>query len=183
MANAPTDESRSRRRKSQSRMRSRLSLGDPDSVSTIPRIHSCYWKSTSESSLTNRYGTRRSRNGLVAGRATTYKRGMTVPESKSTPTSSNHRTGSAGRKHLGAHLPAENRTWRLVNKQNDDVDTQTSDSEHTWRRNGKHTRRKAGERTGQLEMISAPSTGRMSSVPISAPTRRMISATATAPER
>ena len=35
MANVPTDESRSRMRKSQSRMRSRLSLGDPDSVSTI----------------------------------------------------------------------------------------------------------------------------------------------------
>ena len=67
-----------------------------------------------------------------------------------------------------------------VNKQNDDVDTQTSDSEHTWRRSGKHTRRKAGE---QLEMISAPSTGRMSSVPTSAPTRRMISATAKAPKR
>jgi len=45
-----------------------------------------------------------------------YKRGMTVPESKSTPTASNHRTGSAGRKHLGAHLPAENRSWRLVDE-------------------------------------------------------------------
>ena len=160
----------------QSRMRSRLNLGDPE-------IHSCYWKSTSESSLTNRSGTRRSRNGLVVCRATTYKGGMTVPESKPTPTASNHRTGSAGRKHLGAHLPAENRTWRLVNKQNDDVDTQTSDSEHTWRRNRKHTRRKVGERTEQLEMISAPSTGRMSSVPTSGPTRRMISTTARALEK
>jgi len=36
MANAPTDESRSHMSKSQSRMRSRLSLGDPDSVSAIP---------------------------------------------------------------------------------------------------------------------------------------------------
>jgi hypothetical protein len=78
-------------------------------------------------------------------------------------------------------------TWRTVNQMerqvnsgNDDVDTQTSDSEHTWRWSGKHTWRKAGE---QLEMISAPSTGRMSSVPTSAPTRRMISATARAPER
>ena len=52
MANAPTDESRSRMRKSQSRMRSRLSLDNPE-------IHSCYLKSTSESSLINRYGTRR----------------------------------------------------------------------------------------------------------------------------
>jgi len=37
MANAPTDESRSRMHKLQTRMRSRLSLGDPDSVLTIPR--------------------------------------------------------------------------------------------------------------------------------------------------
>jgi hypothetical protein len=66
---------------------------------------------------------------------------------------------------------------------NDDVDTQTSDNEHTWRRSGKHTRRKADEHTQQLEMISAPSTGRMASVPTSAPTRRMISATIRAPER
>jgi len=69
-----------------------------------------------------------------------------------------------------------------ANKQNDDVDTQTSDSEHTWRRSGQHTRRKTGERNQQLEMISAPSTGRMSSVPTSAPNWRMISATAGAPE-
>jgi len=67
-----------------------------------------------------------------------------------------------------------------VNKQNDYVDTQTSDSEHTWRRSGKHTRRRAGE---QLVMISALSTGKMSSVPTSAPTWRMISATTGAPER
>ena len=189
MANTPTDESRSRMSKLQSRMRSRFSLDNPE-------IHSCYWKSTSESSLTNVYGTRRNRNRLVVGRATTYKRGMTVPESKPTPTASNHRTGSAGRKHLGAHLPAEitssvnKRTWRRVNSAPGDeaasefrkryMDTQTSDSKHTWRRCGKHTRRNACE---QLEMISAPSTGRMSSVPTSAPTWRMISATARAPER
>jgi len=37
MTNAPTDQSRSRMRRSQSRMRSQLSLGDPNSVSTIPR--------------------------------------------------------------------------------------------------------------------------------------------------
>jgi len=89
--------------------RSRLS---PDN----PEIPSCYWKSTSEPSLTNRYGTRRSHNVLVVCRATTYTRGMMVPESKSTPTASNHRTGSAGRKHLGVHLPAENRSWRLVDE-------------------------------------------------------------------
>jgi len=37
MANAPTDESRSRMAMLQSRMRSHFSLGDPNSVSTIPR--------------------------------------------------------------------------------------------------------------------------------------------------
>jgi hypothetical protein len=107
MANAPTDESRSRRRKSQSRMRSRFSLDNPE-------IHSCYWKSTSESSLTNLYGTRRSRNRLVVGRATTYKRGMTVPESKPTPTASNHRTGSAARKHQSALAGRQSQleTWK-----------------------------------------------------------------------
>jgi len=70
-----------------------------------------------------------------------------------------------------------------VNSENDDMDTQTSDNKHTWRRSGKHTRRKADECTHQLEMISARSTGRMLSVPTSAPTWRMISATAWAPKR
>jgi len=108
MANAPTDESRSRMPMLQSRMRSRLSLD-------IPEIHSCYGKSTSESILTNRYGTRRSRNGLVVGRATTYKRGMTMPESQQllprTITVSEVPRGSTK-----AHLPAENRSWRLVDE-------------------------------------------------------------------
>jgi len=81
-----------------------------------PQIHICYLKSTSESSLINRYGTQRCRDELVICRATTYNRGMTVLESKTTPTTSIHRTGSAGRKHIGAHLPAENRRWTLVNK-------------------------------------------------------------------
>jgi len=67
-----------------------------------------------------------------------------------------------------------------VDSENDDIDTQTIDSKHTWRRNGMHNRRKAGE---QLDMISAPSTGRMLSVPTSAPTRRRIRATARAPEK
>jgi len=157
-----------------------------------PEILSCYLKSTSESSLINHYGTRRSRNGLVLCRATTYKRGMTVPESTTTPTASNHHTGSAGRKYLGVHLPAKNRSSRLVdectleeitrrvNKQNNDMHTQISDSNYTWRRSGKHTRKNAGE---QLEMKSAPSTGRMSSVRTGAPTWRMISATTRTPER
>jgi len=69
---------------------------------------------------------------------------------------------------------------RQVDSENDDIDTQTSDSKHTWRRNGMHNGRNAGE---QLEMISAPSTGRTSSVPTSTPTWRMICATARAPER
>jgi len=88
--------------------RSRLSLDNLE-------IHSWYWKSTSESILINRYGTWRSRTGLVVSRAMTYKWGMTVPESRPTPTASNHRTGSTGRKHLGAHLSAKNYSWRLVN--------------------------------------------------------------------
>jgi len=158
-----------------------------------PEIHSRYCKSTSQSILANRSGTRRSLNGLVIDRATTHKWGVTVPESKPTPTASNHRTGSTGRKHLGAHLPAENRSWssqqalversqpmhlemkRQVNPETDNVDTHSSVSKQTWRRSRRHTRRKAGE---QLVMISAPSTARMSSVPTSAPTRSMISATA-----
>jgi len=45
-----------------------------------PEILHCYWKSISESSLPNQYGTQRSRNGLVVGGATTYKQGMTVLE-------------------------------------------------------------------------------------------------------
>jgi len=72
---------------------------------------------------------------------------------------------------------------RQANSENDDVDTQASDSKHNWRRSGKHTRREGGERSQPLEMISAPSTGRMSSVPTSAPTWRIISGTGRAPER
>jgi hypothetical protein len=34
---------------------------------------------------------------------------------------------------------------RQVNSENDNTDTQTSDSMHTWRRSGKHARSKAGE--------------------------------------
>jgi hypothetical protein len=74
--------------------RSRLSLHNPE-------IHSCYWNSTSESTLTSQYGTRRSHNGLVVG----YDLHM-----------GDDRTGSAARTHLGAHLPAANRRWRLVDQ-------------------------------------------------------------------
>jgi len=69
-----------------------------------------------------------------------------------------------------------NQIKRQVNSENDDVDTQISDSKNTWRRSRKHTRRKPGECNEQLEIISAPSTGQMSSVPTSTPNRRMISA-------
>ena len=69
---------------------------------------------------------------------------------------------------------------RQVDSENEDLDTHTSDSKHTWRWNGTHNRRNAGE---QLEMISAPSTWRTSSVPTSTPSWRMISASARAPER
>jgi len=75
---------------------------------------------------------------------------MTVPEAKPTPTVSNHCPRGPARKQLGAHLPAANCTSRLVdeptleeisrlNKQNNDMDTQRSDSKHTSRRSGKHT--------------------------------------------
>jgi hypothetical protein len=76
-----------------------------------------------------------------------------------------------------------NQMKRQVNSEIDDVDTKTSASKHTWRKSGKHTQRNAGEHTEQLKMISARSTGRMSSVPTSAPNRRMISATPNAPGR
>ena len=39
---------------------------------------------------------------------------MTIAETQSITTEPNHRTGRAGRRHLGVHLPAENRSWRLV---------------------------------------------------------------------
>jgi hypothetical protein len=108
MANAHTDESRSRMRKSQSRMRSRLTLDNLE-------IHRCLWKSTSESILNNRCGTRRSRNGLVVGGATTYKRGMTVGESQ--PTLLHAITvPEVLRGSTKAHLPPENRSWRLVDE-------------------------------------------------------------------
>jgi len=96
MANAPTEESIRHMPRLQIQneiegysQQSQHSLSNPD-------IHGCY--------------------GSVVGAATTYPRGMTVPESKPTPTASNHRTGNTGRKHLGAHLPEENRSWILVNE-------------------------------------------------------------------
>jgi len=97
MANAPKDQSRNRLRKSQSRVISRLRVSYPDSVSTIPRYPAAAGNSTTESRLTNQYGTRRSCNGLVIGGDTRNNRRMTVPESISTPTPSKHCTGSGGR--------------------------------------------------------------------------------------
>jgi len=141
----------------------------------------------------------------------TYKRGMTVPQSQPNASASNHHTGSAGKKHLGTHLPAENRSWRIVNvrtlekisswvnkhvekrqpvhlemkrqvhSENNEIDTDRSDTKPTSRRSRNHTWRKTGKRNQQLE-ICAPSTGRMSRVPTSAPIWRMISATAWATE-
>jgi len=52
----------------------------------------------------------------MVGGATTYHRGMTDPELQPTPTAINHCTRSAGRKHLGAHLPAEPCSWTLVDE-------------------------------------------------------------------
>jgi hypothetical protein len=81
-------------------------------------------------------------------------------------------------------LAESTRTWRRLNQMKQhvnseigDVDTQTSDNQNTRKRSGMPTLRKAGE---QLDMISAPSTGWMSSVPITAPAGRMISVTARA---
>jgi hypothetical protein len=71
--------------------------------------------------------------------------------------------------------PVYHEMKRQANSEDDDMDTQTSDNNHTRGRSGKHTRRKAGD---QLEMISARSTGWMLSVPTRALTWRMISATA-----
>jgi len=204
MANAPTDESRSDMPKLQSRMRWRRSFENPET-------HSWYRTSTSVPRLTNRYDARRRSNWFVVGVATTYNWGMTIPDSKTTPAGSDYHIGSAGRKLIGQHWPAEKSQLEIsrwanlgrnhlqsqqasmeksqpmhleikwqANSENYHMDTKTSDSEHTWRRSGKHTWRKASE---QLEMISTPSTGRILSVSTCAPPGRMISATATAPER
>jgi len=121
---------------------SRLSLDNPE-------IHSCYWKSTSELILANLYGTRICHNGLVVSGGMTYKWGMTVPQSRSTPTASNHRTGSAGGKHLGAHLPAENRSWRLLNERTLEEITSSQQAKqlceypHKWQRANLEKERKA----------------------------------------
>jgi len=72
--------------------------------------------------------------------------------------------------------------WQ-VNWENDDMDTQTSDSKDTWRRSRILTQRKGGKCTQQSMMISAPSTGRMSSVPTGALNRRIICATTRVLER
>jgi len=73
MANTSKNKSNSDMSKLKSLMRFQFDLDNPE-------IHSCYWKSTSESGLTHQYGTRRNRDELVVRRATRYKRGITVPE-------------------------------------------------------------------------------------------------------
>jgi len=105
IAKAPTDESISHMPMLQSRKRSWPSLENP-------QLHSCLQKVTSASGLTNRYGTRRSCNGLVVSAGAIYKRGTTILECKTSTTTSNHLTGSAGRKHPGSHLLVEYRRWR-----------------------------------------------------------------------
>jgi len=52
----------------------------------------------------------------VVGRTMMYKGGMTILESKSTPTASYHRARCAGRKCIGVHWPAENCRGRFVDK-------------------------------------------------------------------
>jgi len=133
MANSPTDESRGRTGKSQSRIRSQLSLGDPNWFLTIPRYTAATGKSTSESILPNQHDTWYSRMGWVVGWATTYKRRMTVQELTITPTANNHRTGSGRRTHLAAHLPVENRSWGLVDKHTlEEITSRVNKC--TWRR-------------------------------------------------
>jgi hypothetical protein len=62
----------------------------------------------------------------------TNKRGMTIPDSKLTPTASNHRTGSVWRKYHGAHLPAKNRSWRLVDERTlKEITSRVN--QYTWR--------------------------------------------------
>jgi hypothetical protein len=70
-ANTSTDKSNYYVSKLKSLMRFQFDLINPE-------IHSCYWKSTSESGLTNEYGTRRNRDELVVRRATPYSQGITV---------------------------------------------------------------------------------------------------------
>jgi len=70
-----------------------------------------------------------------------------------------------------------------VNSEIDDVNTQPSNSELSWRRSGKHTRKKPGVISRTMEMASAQTTGQMSTVPTRAPTGRMISATEVASGR
>jgi hypothetical protein len=93
-----------------------------------------------ESSLANRYGTRQSRTRLVVGTATTFKkRGMTVPELRTTPTANNQHTGSARTMHREAHSPIEmasrdkrtTRTLDIRDSKNGDKYTQTSHDQHT----------------------------------------------------
>jgi len=86
--------------------RSRLSLDNA-------QIHSCYGKSTSVSLSTNSYGTRRSCNGLVVGRAAMYKRGMTMPESKQL-TQRAITIPEVPRGSTNVHMPTNNLSRRLV---------------------------------------------------------------------
>jgi hypothetical protein len=89
ISSSPTDESWSSMSKLQSGVRFLLCLRNPG-------IHICYL--------------------LVVSRATMYKIGITIPESKITTTTSNHSIGSTGRKHLGVHILEENHSWTIVNK-------------------------------------------------------------------
>jgi len=178
-----------------------LSLDNP----AIPR---CYWESTAESSLTNWYCIRRSRFGLVIGRAVTFIRGITLPEWSTIPTTSNHHTRSAGWKHLREHSLAENCSWRCLDEHTFEVII-TQVNRCSWRRVNHCSGRWYDKRKwwygfpgnlpqvhmdekrnltwrndcGQWKMIGAPSNGRMSSVPTSTLTWRMISAMARALER
>jgi len=179
-----------------------------------PEIHGGYWELNFQIHPNQSILHRRNCNGLVVAWVMMYKWGKTVPESQTTPTPSNNHSGSAGRKHQGAHLSAEIRSWRLVHEHTLEEITSRVHKflKCTWRRvnsapgdemtcefrkwrcvypakwqqaqqvnSGQHTRSKTGEWNQQLE-IGAPSTCQMPSLPRSAPTSRINSATAHAPD-
>ena len=116
-------ESNSYMPKLQSRMRTWLSLGNHE-------IHGYY--------------------RLVIGGGMTYNMGLTVPQSKITLPASNHYSGSAGRKHLGAHLPVQNRSGIIVDERT--IEEITSTVNNTWRRVNQCTWRGNDKQTEKTTM-------------------------------
>jgi len=80
----------------------------------------------------------------------TYNMGLTVPQSKITLPASNHYSGSAGRKHLGAHLPVQNRSGIIVDERT--IEEITSTVNNTWRRVNQCTWRGNDKQTEKTTM-------------------------------